>query len=61
VQSGQSHTLRAAFAAIGFKITVGQSLELISQSFGVADWNTLSTTIRPWTGRCAGAVLLVLR
>jgi hypothetical protein len=42
-----AHTLRAALAALGFKINVGQSLELISQTFGVADWNTLSATIRP--------------
>jgi hypothetical protein len=34
--------LRAALAAMGFKITVSQSLELIAQAFGVADWNTLS-------------------
>src|SRR5205085_2346194 len=32
-------------------ITVGQSLELIAEMFGVADWNTLSATIR---GEAAG-------
>jgi len=36
-----AHTLRAALTAMGFKITVSQSLELIAQTFGVADWNTL--------------------
>jgi hypothetical protein len=41
-----AHALRAALAALGFKISVGQSLELIAQSFGVADWNTLSAAIR---------------
>lgn len=42
-----AHTLRAALTTIGFKITVGQSLELIAETFGVADWNTLSAAIRP--------------
>jgi hypothetical protein len=41
-----AQTLRAALAAMGFKTTVGQSLELIAQAFGVADWNTLSAAIR---------------
>lgn len=41
-----AQTLRAALAAMGFKITVSQSLELIAQAFGVADWNTLSAAIR---------------
>lgn len=41
-----AHTLRAALTAIGLKITVGKSLELIAQTFGVADWNTLSAAIR---------------
>jgi hypothetical protein len=41
-----AQTLRAALAAMGFKITIGQSLELIAQSFGVPDWNTLSAAIR---------------
>ena len=42
-----AHTLRAALTAMGFKITVSQSLELIAQAFGVADWNTLSAAIPP--------------
>src|SRR6266576_1476559 len=41
-----AHTLRAALAAKGFKITISQSLELIAEAFGVADWNTLSAAIR---------------
>jgi hypothetical protein len=41
-----AQTLRAALAATGFKITVSQSLELIAQAFGMADWNTLSAAIR---------------
>jgi hypothetical protein len=41
-----AHTLRAALAAKGFKITVSQSLELIAEMFGVADWNTLAAAIR---------------
>src|ERR1700752_4315416 len=41
-----AHTLRAALAAKGLKITIGQSLELIAEVFGVADWNTLSAAIR---------------
>ena len=46
-----AHTLRATLATKGLKITVSQSLELIAQAFGVADWNTLSATIR---GEAAG-------
>ena len=46
-----AHTLRAALATKGLHITVSQSLELIAQAFGVADWNTLSATIR---GEAAG-------
>jgi hypothetical protein len=45
-----AHSLRAALATKGLKVTVSQSLELIAQAFGVADWNTLSAAIR------AGAV-----
>ena len=45
-----AHTLRAALATKGLKVTVSQSLELIAQAFGVADWNTLSAAIH------AGAV-----
>jgi hypothetical protein len=41
-----ARTLRASLAARGFKITVSQSLELIAEAFGMADWNTLSATIR---------------
>jgi hypothetical protein len=41
-----AQALRAALAAMDFKITVSQSLELIAQAFGVADWNTLSAAIR---------------
>jgi hypothetical protein len=41
-----AHTLRAALAAKGLKITVSQSLELIAKLFGVADWNTLAAAIR---------------
>jgi hypothetical protein len=41
-----ARTLRAALAASGFKITISQSLELIAEAFGVADWNTLAAAIR---------------
>ena len=41
-----AHTLRAALATMGHKVTNSESLELIAQSFGVADWNTLSAMIR---------------
>jgi hypothetical protein len=41
-----ARTLRAVFATKGVKITISESLELIAQAFGVADWNTLSATIR---------------
>jgi hypothetical protein len=41
-----AHTLRAALATKGLKITNSESLELIAQAFGVADWNTLSAAIR---------------
>src|SRR5205823_1561937 len=40
-----AHTLRA-LAARDIKITISQSLELIAEAFGVADWNTLSAAIR---------------
>jgi hypothetical protein len=36
-----AHTLRAALTANDLKITISESLELITQAFGVADWNTL--------------------
>jgi hypothetical protein len=41
-----AHTLRAALATKGHNITNSESLELIAQAFGVADWNTLSAAIR---------------
>jgi hypothetical protein len=41
-----ARTLRAALAAKGLKITISQSLELIAQAFGAADWNTLAAVIR---------------
>jgi hypothetical protein len=41
-----AHTLRAALAAKGFKMSIGESLELIAEAFGVADWNTLAAAIR---------------
>src|SRR5215475_9096451 len=41
-----AHTLRAALAAKGFKVTISQSLELIAEIFGAADWNTLAAAIR---------------
>jgi Glyoxalase superfamily protein/Clp amino terminal domain, pathogenicity island component len=41
-----ARTLRAALAAKGFKITISQSLELIAELFGVADWNTPAVAIR---------------
>jgi hypothetical protein len=45
-----ARTLRASLAARGFKITVSQSLELVAEAFGMADWNTLSATIRAEAG-----------
>lgn len=41
-----AHTARAFLAGYDLKITNSQSLELIAKTFGVADWNTLSATIR---------------
>jgi hypothetical protein len=41
-----AHTLRGALATKGHKVTNSESLELIAQAFGVADWNTLSAVIR---------------
>ena len=40
-----AQTLRAALAAKHHKISVGESLELVAQAFGVADWNTLSAMV----------------
>ena len=48
-----ARTLRAALVAKGFKITISQSLELIAEAFGVADWNTLAAVIRQEAGRRA--------
>jgi hypothetical protein len=45
-----ARTLRASLATKGFKITIGQSLELIAEAFGVADWNTLAAVIRQEAG-----------
>jgi hypothetical protein len=45
-----AHTLRAALAAKGHQVTNSESLELIAQAFGVADWNTLSAAIRKEAG-----------
>jgi hypothetical protein len=41
-----AQTLRASLAAKGHKITNSQSLELISEALGVADWNSLAAAIR---------------
>jgi len=41
-----AHTLRAAVAAKGLKITISESLELIAKAFGATDWNTLSAAIK---------------
>jgi glyoxalase superfamily protein/ClpA/ClpB-like protein len=41
-----AQTLRAGLAAKSVKISVSQSLELVSMMFGVADWNTLAAIIR---------------
>jgi hypothetical protein len=46
-----AHTLRASLAARGFKVTVSQSLELIAEAFGMANWNTLSAAIREEAAR----------
>ncbi|MGI9499836.1 MAG: Clp protease N-terminal domain-containing protein, partial [Geminicoccaceae bacterium] len=41
-----ARTLRSTLAAKGLKISNSQSLELIAEIFGVADWNTLAAAIR---------------
>jgi ATP-dependent Clp protease ATP-binding subunit ClpA len=41
-----AQTLRANLAAKSVKISVSQSLELVSEMLGVADWNTLAALIR---------------
>lgn len=40
-----AQTLRNALAAKGLKITISQSLELVAEMFGAADWNTLAAKI----------------
>jgi hypothetical protein len=40
-----AHTLHAALAAKGHEVSNSESLELIAQAFGLADWNILSATI----------------
>ena len=44
--NAMARTLRASLANRGIKITLSQSLELIAEAFGMADWNTLSAAIR---------------
>jgi hypothetical protein len=39
-------TLRAALAAKGVKISIGDSLELIAKALGAPDWNTLAAAIK---------------
>jgi len=39
-------TIRAALAAKGLKISIGESLELTARALGAADWNTLAAAIR---------------
>jgi hypothetical protein len=51
-----AQTLRAALAAMGSRITVSQSLELIAKAFGLGDWNTLSAAIRSPTTAAPGDV-----
>jgi hypothetical protein len=51
-----AQTLRGALAATGLKITVSQSLELVAEMFGVADWNTLAAKIRGETLGTRGKV-----
>jgi hypothetical protein len=41
-----AHTLRAALATKRHTVTNSESLELIAEAFGVADWNALSAAIR---------------
>jgi hypothetical protein len=41
-----AQTLRAGLAAKSVKISVSQSLELVSEMLGVTDWNTLAAIIR---------------
>jgi hypothetical protein len=39
-------TIRAALAAKGLKISIGESLELTAKALGATDWNTLAAAIR---------------
>ncbi|WP_407169724.1 glyoxalase superfamily protein [Bradyrhizobium sp. ORS 111] len=41
-----AQTLRAGLAAKSVKISASQSLELVAEMLGVADWNTLAAIIR---------------
>jgi hypothetical protein len=41
-----AQTIRAALAARGVKISIGESLELVAKALGAADWNTLSAAIK---------------
>jgi glyoxalase superfamily protein/ClpA/ClpB-like protein len=41
-----AQTLRASLVAKSVKISISQSLELVSEMLGVADWNTLAAIIR---------------
>ncbi|WP_425159120.1 glyoxalase superfamily protein, partial [Candidatus Binatus sp.] len=41
-----AQTLRASLTAKTVTISHGESLELVSKMFGVADWNTLSAQIQ---------------
>jgi hypothetical protein len=41
-----AQTMRDELAAKGVSISVGESLEIVSHMFGVADWNTLSALIQ---------------
>jgi hypothetical protein len=50
-----ARTLRAALAAKGFKLTSSESLELIAEAFGAADWNTLAAAIRAAAPRPQGS------
>lgn len=40
-----ARTLRSALATKGLKVSNSQSLELVAEMFGTADWNTLAATI----------------
>ena len=51
-----AQTLRAALAAKGLKISIGESLELIAKAFGAPDWNTLSAAIKASEAAPAPAV-----